>query len=434
LASDTEVRAGDRASATGGAVPLSGTPRPPASARRRLVTALAQAAAAALLCEAALRAATTRDERSGLESVAGHVLLPYTSPRTVDRGPYASYVASDPDLGWALVPDGRTRDGLYRANAQAIRAPAGLRYAPTPARGRVRVVTVGDSFTHGDGVGVEATWQRALERMRPELEMVNLGVPAYGTDQAYLRWLRDGARLHPHVAVLGIWPENICRNLNVVRSYLQPAEAAAMLSKPRFVPGGRGLQLVNVPALHGHALAEALAGPTPALLRHEYWALPGEDEPRAWHRSRAMRVAATIASLRRRKAMREALYSGEEPAGIALTAAIADAFARHARRAGAVPVVAILPMADLLERDGARPLARALEARGLAPIDLGPPMARAVADAGRRRLFQPDGHLTADGNQVVAGALAARLPQASMAAPWTRHHFISTNSDHGRDQ
>jgi hypothetical protein len=430
------MRTDERAGAAGGAVPLSGTRRPLAGTRRRrLLPALAQAAAAALLCEGALRAATTRDDRSGLESVGGHVLLPYTPARDVDRGPYASYVAPDPELGWALVADGRTQDGLYQANGQAIRAAAGVRYTETPAAGRLRVVTVGDSFTHGDGVGVEATWQRAVERLRPELEVVNLGVPAYGTDQAYLRWRRDGARLHPHVAVLGIWPENICRNLNVVRYYLQPAEAAAMLSKPRFVDGPRGLHLVNTRAPAGRALATALAGPgAPSLLRHEYWAIPGEGEARAWHRSRVARVAATIASLRRRKAMREALYSGEDPAGIDLTVAIADAFVGHARGAGATPMVAIFPMADLLDGNGSRPLVKALAARGLDPVDLGPAMAAAVAAGGQARFFQPDGHLTADGNEVVARALAARLAQAPMAAPWTRHHFISTNSDHGRDQ
>jgi len=420
-------------------VPLSGIGHPPARDRgtvRRWLARIAPAALGLVLCEGAVRALTVRDPTSGVESILGHPLLPYAPPRTVIPGPYAAYVSADPDLGWALVPNGRTRDGRYEANADGIRAPRGVRYPAVRAgRGLLRVVTVGDSFTHGDGVGVEETWQRTAERLRPGLEMINLGVPAYGTDQAYLRWIRDGARLRPDVAVLGIWPENICRNLNVVRAFLQPAERPALLSKPRFVLVGGDLELRNVPALHGQALADALASPAgAALLRDEQWAIAGEQDARPWHLSRLARAAATGASLRRRRAMRERLYSGEDPAGIQLTAAIAAAFRDHAGRAGAVPLVVILPMADLLDRDGSRPLAEALRARGLDPIDLAPGMARAVAAGGRGRFYQPDGHLTADGNALVAGALAARLPQAPMEASWARHHFISTKSDHGRDQ
>ncbi len=424
--------------AAGGAgreVPLSGIPRPssPASARRWRA-ALAQTAAGLLLCEASLRCLTV-DAPGNVPSIAGHVLLPYTPPRDASPGPYAAYVAPDPELGWSLVANGRTRDGLYEANPDAIRAPAGVRYPALPRPGRLRVVTVGDSFTHGDGVGIDGTWKRAAEGLRPDLEVINLGVPGYGTDQAYLRWVRDGARLRPHVAILGIWPENVCRNLNVVRFFLQPAERSPVVSKPRFVLGRGGLELVNAPALGGRPLAAAISAPAASgVLRHEYWALPGEREPRAWYRWRTARVAATIASLRKRKAMREALYSGEDPAGLRVTAAIAAAFKAHAERSGATPLVVILPMADLLAREGSRPLAAALAARGLDPLDLGPVMAAAVARAGRSRFYQPDGHLTAEGNGVVAGAIAARLGQAPMAASWDRHHFMSTKSDHARDQ
>src|SRR5258708_4118046 len=188
---------------------------------------LVQAAATVVLCELAVRLLTTTNPENGLPMIGRYPLLPYRpAPEAVRawlKRPAGSYLIPDSELGWTVRPCGRTPDGLYEANAEGARAPADRSYGERSPPGRVRLVTVGDSFTHGDGVGMEDTWQRVLERRRADLDVVNLGVPGYGTDQAYLRWHRDGARLNPHFTLLGIWPENICRNLNVLRFFLQPA-------------------------------------------------------------------------------------------------------------------------------------------------------------------------------------------------------------------
>jgi hypothetical protein len=253
-----------------------------------------------------------------------------------------------------------------------------------------------------------------MERQRPELEVVNLGVPGYGTDQAFLRWRRDGAPLHPQVALLGIWPENICRNLNVVRFFLQPAGGFGFLSKPRFVLAGGRLEPVNSPVASGEPIIRAVTDPAGApALRHEYWAIPDDVEPRSWERLRLARVVATVASLYRRRALRDRLYAGEDPTGIDVTAAIAEAFRADAIARGARPLVALFPMYDLLARypgEDALPLARALRARGLETIDLGPPMAREVSRRGRDCCFLADGHLSPEGHRLVAGWLLERFP------------------------
>jgi hypothetical protein len=254
--------------------------------------------------------------------------------------------------------------------------------------------------------------------------VINLGVPGYGTDQAYLRWRRDGARLHPLFAVLGIWPEDICRNLNVVRFFFQPVGGLVFVSKPRFMAAPRGLTALNAPVLDGEPLVSALSDPPKApLLRDDYWAIPGDLEPRPWQRLRAARVAATVAQLYRRREMRERLYTGADASGIEVTVAIAEAFHQDAERHGSVPMVVLIPMLDLLERypgEGDFPLARALRARGVRTLDLGPPMARAVRAEGPACCYRADGHLSAQGNRRLAGwlleRLAPRLEEARRAA------------------
>ena len=198
-----------------------------------------------------------------------------------------------------------------------------------------------------------------------------------------------------------------------MRFFLQPAGGFGFLSKPRFVTDDGRFEAVNQPVLGGELLVPALTDPRSVpVLRHEYWAIPGDIEPRWWHGVRTARVAATVAALYRRRALRESLYAGTDPRGIEVTVAIAEAFHRDAERSGAVPVVLIIPMVDLLARYGGEdelPLARALRARSLDVIDLGPPMAQAVREQGRSCCYLEGGHLSPEGNRRLAGWLLERL-------------------------
>ena len=378
---------------------------------------LIQAGATFVLCEVGTRLLTTTNSENGMAMMGGYVLVPYRPKPEAVRAwmasPPGSYLIQDRELGWTVAPRGSSADGTYRANSSGARSPQGREHGPTPAPGRLRIVTVGDSFTHGDGVGIEETWQRELERRRDDLEVINLGVPGYGTDQSYLRWQRDGRPLKPHVALLGIWPENICRNLNVVRFYLQPMGGFGFMSKPRFGLAGGDLTLVNQPVLAGEPMLDVLADPAHApILANEYWAMPQDVEPRWWQASRVARACATVLRLHQRRQIRGALYSGERTEGIDVTVAIAEAFARDCGRQGIAPAVVLIPMLDLLApypQENALPLVRALRARGLEVIDLGPPMAEAVREHGDACCYLPDRHLSADGHRQLAGWMLDRL-------------------------
>ncbi len=69
------------------------------------------------------------------------------------------------------------------------------------ASGRPKIVFVGDSITFGWGVEVDQSFPCLVGKML-DVEIVNLGVSGYGTDQQYLKLRRDGLPLSPAAVVL----------------------------------------------------------------------------------------------------------------------------------------------------------------------------------------------------------------------------------------
>ena len=155
--------------------------------------------------------------------------------------------------------------------------------------------------------------------------------------------------------------------------------------------------------------------------------LLGRFHPAVVHFPIALLSVATLFELQQRRALRQRLYTGEVPDGIALTVAIAERFRDAVERTGAHPVVLLIPMRELLDLHAAPdgfPLVPALRARGLDVVDLGPPIAAAVREDGPECCFLDDGHLSPQGNARVAAWLAAYLParrasRAEAGACWT---------------
>lgn len=357
----------------------------------------------------------TKAASNGMPTFLGKPLVPFRPTRSQVEGwledkSDSSYLAADPELGWTVRPNGST--GLYAANAQAARCEPQRQFESPPPPGSLRIVTVGDSFTHGDELGLEETWQARMEAARDDLEVVNLGVPGYGTDQAILRWEREGAAFQPEVAVLGVYPENICRNLNTVRFYLVPT--GSFYPKPRFVLEAGALRRSGDELTFGSELAELLSAPEEASnLRVERWYDPGASR---WHwsdASRIARIARSVLELRRRKLEREELYSGRDGTGIELTVALASRFAASARSHGVRPLILIFPMREQLPEANAQPapsaLVSGLREAGLEVVDPTAAFAEVVGRPGGAQIYLPSGHLRVAGNALIETALLAAL-------------------------
>ena len=114
-------------------------------------------------------------------------------------------------LGWTSKPNLALPDAFGTGAALTTNA-AGRRDPGRPEargeRGEVRLVCSGDSYTFGLGVGDEETWCAVLARLDSRLETYNLGEIAYGLDQSYLRFRRDGVALDGNIHVLAfIWDD-----------------------------------------------------------------------------------------------------------------------------------------------------------------------------------------------------------------------------------
>ncbi len=109
--------------------------------------------------------------------------------------------------GWAPRP-GFT---LHRAGVTTTINRLGYRgreYPLARTPGRTRTVMLGDSVAFGYGVDDAATFSAVLERMEPRLEVLNLGVQGYGTDQELIKLEEERLRYHPEVVVLNACLDN----------------------------------------------------------------------------------------------------------------------------------------------------------------------------------------------------------------------------------
>ena len=144
--------------------------------------------------------------------------------RYKDQPGKANFASYDPVLGWE--PEA-SRDGIRGAT----------RFALEPAQEITRIVAVGDSFVYGTDVEADENFSAILDARLPQTEVLNMGVPGYGIDQAYLKYRHLGAAYHPQVIVLGIY----------VSDYERSSMAFTTFAKPKFAATANGFVVVNQP-------------------------------------------------------------------------------------------------------------------------------------------------------------------------------------------
>jgi hypothetical protein len=130
----------------------------------------------------------------------------------------------DPRLGWRFVPDrvvsfvihGRRIEYVIDAHGDRARAAAS---AIDPAR--PTIVLAGESIAFGEGLRWDETLAAHLVADLG-VQVMNVGVPAYGSDQAYLRTVDALARLRRPVAVVTLFvPQMVRRTGQTHRPHLE---------------------------------------------------------------------------------------------------------------------------------------------------------------------------------------------------------------------
>lgn len=320
---------------------------------------------------------------------------------------------ADDEIGWP-APAALTRPPYDLTGAK--------HNSEFPEPGHACVSAYGDSFVFGADVAPQDGWVERLAHLLG-CRAANYGVNAYGTDQALIRFRRNRNDEAPLV-LLGIFPENVLRNVNQYRGLIG-YEPEPVNVKGRFVLDGTGgLAWVARPHLDADRFIRLNRAPAD-LLPHEYFLPDTRDGPVT------LRFPYTLALLRLLAAPRiwthfsgrpawSGFFAADHPSGaLPLTVAIVDAFAREAAARGKRMMVVMFPGANsfrLRPRGAAleyAPLVAALSDKRIDVFDAAPALVAALGDRSYCVLYsQPDacgGHFGDLGNRMLAEVAVAEL-------------------------
>ena len=178
-----------------------------------------------------------------------YTILPLNTP---DKNLYkedrkttsVSYRIYDPLLGWKLNSNGEAPP-LYFSSTYGSRVTKS-EYQSKRNSKKADIITIGNSFTHGDEVHCEDSWPYLLGKLRKK-KVVNFGVPGYGIDQAVLSYLYSP--IETDTVILGIIPGDFERATNIVYRGIY---YGGNRSKPMFYFKNDGsYELKNQPCIFG---------------------------------------------------------------------------------------------------------------------------------------------------------------------------------------
>jgi hypothetical protein len=330
----------------------------------------------------------------------------------------------DSQLGWTNRSNNQSANGLYAYNALGARiAPAApVEYTPSPSSGVLRIVIVGDSYTHGDEVPFEHTWgyylQQNLNKAEIDAEVINLAVGAYGLDQAFLRWQKLGRSLSPDIVILGLQMENTLRDVNLIKPIYQP-NTGLPFSKPRYILNDDGLELINTPTIPPEQIAGLLENITTwELTPYEHFLKPENYQHQVWLKSKLVALILEILSPVETDPYFYDL--NQEPAR--LTLKIIQTFQGQVETSGSDFLIVHIPIVlDLINLRLNREL---IYADLLAAIEaehfLVYPHEALLEQANEEfmfALFMPGGHYSAMGNKIIAEVIAKQIIATEVTIP-----------------
>jgi lysophospholipase L1-like esterase len=117
----------------------------------------------------------------------------------------SSFFQRDDQLGWvprAQIVGEHPYNGTmvpFHTNSRGFRD---REHPIQNAPGTTRIVVLGDSYTWGYRVRDEEVYPEVLESLLENVEVINLGVTAYATEQELLYFKREGLQFHPDIVLL----------------------------------------------------------------------------------------------------------------------------------------------------------------------------------------------------------------------------------------
>lgn len=363
-----------------------------------------------LLCEAVVRAFAVSNPEG---SLVGDVrLLPrdwqevaaYRGTLWQRHASDSGVFVFDAQLGWTVAPNGQgmgPAHETYFSSAEGLRAPAqGIKFGDRSAR--TRIALLGDSYVFGSDVVYEDTWGFQLQqRLGPDTQVLNFGVPGYGVDQAYLRYLKDVRPWHPDIAILGLISHDLLRTTMIYYAVGFPG-AVVPGAKPRFILRDRHPVLLNVPLPRAEDVYAARSIRDLPFIDYDRMYRPTEWQRRWYEFSYLLRLAISWSP---QSGVGRSPPENEETAS--LNGAIIRSFVRDATDAGTIPIVAFLPSFMEFRATSGRLSGtlllgmRVLEQSGVEFVDL----TSCVEKVDERERFTAGWHYTPRANSAVGDCL-----------------------------
>ena len=332
----------------------------------------------------------------------------------------------------ATVPDiyGRIERSMMDGPTGWVTAPpeanlAGMRdnreYNSEPPAGITRILAFGDSSTYGDEVALGDTWAKRVTAAAPSVEVLNYGVRAYGLDQAYLRYLKEGFKYHPSAVIIGYMVGDIERDVVVFRLFCTRAPFD-FWAKPRFQLRDGQLTLLRNPLFTVQDYENLLRNDSQVIKelgQNDYYYQTSYVHGRFdfLPSVRLAKVSWRVLTLR----LHHPIYSSDggynvKSEAYQVTAGIFDAFYSRVLEDGALPIIVVFDARKELQRihEGQvpreAPLLEHFRSKGYRFLETRDALETVSGSTtATNRLFSQFGHYSPLGNQIVADYIVAQL-------------------------
>lgn len=322
---------------------------------------------------------------------------------SADRGYFSKF---DPELGWVPIPNVRRYHSdhdfsvLVEQNSLGLRAPEEIRTAR--GNGDFRALVLGDSYVWGYGAGQADIFTNKGVHGRQDLELINMGVSGYGTDQALLLYRKSGNEFDVDAVVLVFTTYNDLANNLESNAY--------GYDKPYFTLDGE-LTLHD-----GHVRDSTLRRWWTGFLTHSRAATVVNNGilNLRWLISRSIDDEEALAEARDQVRTPQPLRE-KDIKGLNLTAALIAQLRDEVEANGAQFQVVFVPFKphvlaqQALDHPLVTPLGERLAARGVkftSPYDIFLERAK----AGERLFNLEDNHFNAAGHKLFGEFVAGKLP------------------------
>ncbi len=111
-----------------------------------------------------------------------------------------------------ISPDNYRKVDYRTHNSLGARATYEIPY--DKPEGQKRIVLIGDSFIYGLNIDDSETIASQLKKLlHADWEIINLGVPGFGTDQSLLLLMQEAEKYNPDVVIYGLYQNDFSNNI-----------------------------------------------------------------------------------------------------------------------------------------------------------------------------------------------------------------------------